>query len=120
MVMAKIQFNRAVRGHPNNIKSTMRRKISGFARWNSKLFIGKTSGEDGLKERFNNKYKQLGFDAIVAIYVTDNEHDADEVETMAIEYANKRWGKKFKNLVGGGGGPEGTGTPKIVYIAKKK
>ena len=54
------------------------------------------------------------------VYQDDSEDYAYEVEAMTIDYAKKQFGKKVKNVIGGGGGSSGSGSPKIVYVAVKK
>ena len=114
------KYNYATTGHPRQAEASIRRKVSELAIKNKKIYIGKTSGYSGLRKRFNNQYKKLGFDGIVPIYTTSSEDYAYEVEAMAIEYAKKQYGKKVKNVIGGGGGSIGAETPKIVYVATKK
>ena len=114
------KYNYATTGHPRQAESIVKRKVSDLATNNKKIYIGKTSGYDGLRKRFNNQYKKLGFDSIVPIYTTSSEDYAYEVEAMTIDYAKKQFGKKVKNVIGGGGGSSGSGSPKIVYVAVRK
>ena len=58
-----------VTGPPSQVLETIRRKVSALASWNSAIYIGKTTGDDGLRQRFNAKYKGLGFDRIEPIYI---------------------------------------------------
>ena len=111
---------KAAKGHPGEVKSTMRRKISALASGSSRMFIGKTSGNQGLKDRFNRKYRDLGYDRIVKLYQTSSEANADKVEAMAIKHGRKNYKRKVKNKVGGGGGADGEANPKFVYAAIKK
>ncbi len=70
--------------------------------------------------RFQHKYKDLGFSQIEPIYETESKKDVDYVEDALIKFAQKKYGKKkVQNDTGGGGGPDGKGSPKIVYVAYK-
>lgn len=115
-----VKYSDAAKGHPSQVMSTIRRKVSALARWNSGIYIGKTSGRYGLAERFNNKYKKLGFHEIVAVYESSSVDYADKVEALIIKYARKKFKRKVKNVIGGGGGPDGDGIRKIVYVATMK
>ncbi len=68
-------------------------------------------GANGLQNRFNNKYEDLGFNAIEPIYKTSSADHADEVEDMASQYGKLVFSEKVKNNRGGGGGPVGADPP---------
>ncbi len=114
-----VQEGDVARGHPSQVETTIKRKVSALASWNSKIYIGKTSGPYGLAERFNNTYKGRDFDAIVPVYETSSADYADQVEIIAIDHAREKCPAKLGNENRGGGGPDGVGTPKIVYVATK-
>lgn len=66
----------AATGHPSEAMSTIKRKISAIASQNRSIFIGKSSGNRGLRERFNNKYRPQGYDDIKPLYETSSENNA--------------------------------------------
>lgn len=107
-----VQKGKPVTGTPGQVETTIKKKVSQFASQNSAIYVGKTSGRSGLQERYNNKYKDQRFDSIVPIYKTSSAANARKVEALAIEHAKAGYGKKVKNAVAGGGGPDGNGATK--------
>ncbi len=57
-----------ITGWPSEVKADITDRLDKLARENDELYVGITSGEHNLKNRYNNKYKGLGYDKIQAIY----------------------------------------------------
>ena len=78
------------------------------------MWIGYTSsGVDGLRGRWNSKYKLIGMQQIAIVYVSETSIDfARNMEALLIEF----YVDHVDNLNAGGGGPVGQ-PPYIVYVA---
>ena len=77
------------------------------------MWIGYTSsGEAGLKGRWNAKYKLIGMQHIAMVYVSDSIDFARNMEVLLIDF----YVDHVDNLNAGGGGPVGQ-PPYVVYVA---
>ena len=95
------------------MQPTVRRSISALTRDARKIWIGIASnGDEGCRDRWNQKYKGLGMRHMAAIYTTSSERFRRNMEDDLIEF----YGDLVENMVGGGGGPDGT-PPFTVYVA---
>jgi hypothetical protein len=82
-------------------------------------YIGITSnGKEGCRSRWNSKYKNLNYNGMKPIYLTDSDKNRKAVEADLIEFS-KSTGKNIDNTIGGGGGSSGS-PPYVVYFAYKK
>ena len=83
-----------------------------------KFWIGKTSGgEEGCRERWNNKYKQDGMNRIAIVYESSSQDSALNMEENMIA----QFGSQIKKQIGGGdGGWARSNQPYVVYIAWKE
>jgi hypothetical protein len=75
-----------------------------------------SNGEKGLADRFNNKYKAMGYDEIKPVYQTSSDYNRKQMESKLVAHFDDH--PKNENRVGGGGGPHGSGTM-TVYVATK-
>lgn len=107
-------------GGYHDVQETVTRSASQHVRSDSdvkEFYIGIASnGEQGLANRFNAKYKDLGYDEITPLYTTSSDSFRKGMEEQLIDHLASH--PKCSNAIGGGGGPVGSGDMS-VYIAKK-
>jgi hypothetical protein len=95
------------------VNSTARRKIAGLVRGSRNFWIGIASnGVDGVRARWNAKYKGLGMDSIAIVYETTSDSFRKNIEDDLIEFFED----SCDNKVAGGGGGYGS-APYAVYVA---
>lgn len=97
------------------------KSVRAFIRSNNAtaFYIGITSsGEVGLRNRWNAKYKALGFDQIVPLYQSDSLNFVRNLEDFLIKGFSHY--DSLNNAIAGGGGNTSTNKPYLVYIAFKK
>ena len=96
------------------VETALKQSISGFVRNSNRFYIGKTSGKNGLRARWNSKYKDDRMKHIAKIYTTTSIDFANNLESSLIQYYQND--PRLMNEVGGGGGDIGV-SPFIIYIA---
>ena len=93
--------------------STVRRKVSALVRDSRNFWIGIASnGIDGVRARWNAKYKGLGMDSIAIVYETTSDSFRKNIEDDLIDFFQD----SCDNKVAGGGGGHGS-APYAVYVA---
>eukprot|EP01040_Poterioochromonas_malhamensis_P009280 gene9280-10072_t len=91
----------------------VKRKVSALTRGYHSMWIGITSGGvDGVRERWNNKYKRLGMAHVAAVYETSSDNFRRNMETELINFYKDH----VDNERDGGGGSNGS-PPYVVYVA---
>ena len=111
------QKTKPTTGRVTSAKQKVQRKVSNLIKNGSAFYIGKTSGPDGLKNRWNEKYKKEGMMHISPVYQTTCNEYANEIERYLIEYFKKR--TECQNKVAGGGGNTNEQEQQFVYVAWK-
>eukprot|EP01122_Echinamoeba_exundans_P010601 TRINITY_DN3_c0_g1_i2.p1 TRINITY_DN3_c0_g1~~TRINITY_DN3_c0_g1_i2.p1 ORF type:complete len:224 (-),score=34.94 TRINITY_DN3_c0_g1_i2:120-791(-) len=107
-------------GGYHDVRESVLRSVAQQVRSDSNVkefYIGiASSGEQGLADRFNNKYKDLGYHEITPVYTTSSDTFRKGMEAQLVDHFDSH--SKCANAVAGGGGPVGSGDMS-VYVAKK-
>jgi hypothetical protein len=105
-------FDYSVTGRPQDVVSTVLRKISAFTREHQtrRFKIGITNNP---KRRFNKGHK-FNYDEMIVVYSSKAYNSVCELERELVEH-NKGLAD---NLIGGGGGRKGT-PPYFMYVVIK-
>jgi hypothetical protein len=91
----------------------VRRKVDRLTKDARAMWVGiASSGDDGVRARWNGKYKALGMTSIAVVYSTDSDHFRREIERDLVD----EFGDRCDNRTGGGGGGVGV-PPYSVYVA---
>eukprot|EP00030_Apusomonadida_sp_AF-17_P003788 a367441_4.p3 GENE.a367441_4~~a367441_4.p3 ORF type:complete len:136 (-),score=21.49 a367441_4:13-378(-) len=105
----------AEHGGWRDVLSSVRRKVSALTTGHDRMWIGIASNEvDGLRARWNAKYRDLGMRSIAAVYITGSDAFRKNLEADLVDF----YEAELDNEVGGGGGPVGA-PPYTVYVAWK-
>lgn len=95
------------------------RKISALTRGATGMWVGIASrGDNGVRDRWNAKYRELGMYYIAIVYEMGSDRFRKQMEDSLIDFYRNNFARQdiMHNVVGGGGGPEGT-PPYSVYAA---
>lgn len=98
-------------GWPNQIISTMRRRISAYTRAGIEFKIGITN--DPYARASQYEYNEPYYDEMILIYGTSSINHVRELEAVLIDY----YWAVCDNSIGGGGGRVGAG-PYYLYIVR--
>eukprot|EP01120_Amphizonella_sp_Union-15-10_P005328 TRINITY_DN16080_c0_g1_i1.p1 TRINITY_DN16080_c0_g1~~TRINITY_DN16080_c0_g1_i1.p1 ORF type:complete len:125 (-),score=17.44 TRINITY_DN16080_c0_g1_i1:8-382(-) len=118
-------FNTAIKskaetltGHYQQVYEKLKDKIYDYTKRKGAkhMWIGIASrGLEGCRERWNDKYKDLGMTKMRALYQTSSDDYRKRLEALLIDWCAKH-GYPIDNVVAGGGGGQGT-PPYVVYVA---
>jgi len=112
-----LQDTNPITGHAESAKQQVQRMVSSLIKNANAFYIGKTSGSDGLENRWNDKYKKGGMRYICPVYQTTSNEYANGIERHLINYFKNN--KACKNKVAGGGGNTNGKVKQLVYVAWK-
>ena len=112
-------------GTPTAARSSVKRAVAGLTKNSApkSAYIGKTFNDgknEGLRARYNEKYKDMGMDRITPLYTSSSQKSALKVEKqLTSDLKGKR---KIANECEGGGGRLSSTDKKehCVYLAQKK
>ncbi len=97
-------------GWPNQVGSTMRRRVSGYTR-GIPFKIGITNAPQRRADEYD--YNRLGYTQMLVIYETSSINHVRGLESNLIAH----YGDDCDNSIGGGGGRVGVG-PYYLYIVR--
>ena len=118
MTSFDVAYNKAIlptTGGYVQMSEEVKRRCSALTRGSTAMWVGIASqGEQGMRGRWNSKYKALGLNRIVAIYETSSDSFRKGMEKELTRF----YGGILDNVNAGGGGGIGS-PPYFVYVAWK-
>lgn len=111
--MASVRYD-TIKGHPDAVLTTLRRRVGQYTRSVGEFKIGRTSTPEA---RANQSDYASGYDEMIVIYETNSTAHVNDVERALIDYFSAH--DDNRNFRGGGGGPLGR-PPHYVYVVRSK